>query len=97
MDRLALSCQVLLWIADAALCAQWPLGWAEFADARGTPYYQNPLSGEVMWEHPQVSALRGTVEAINNAEAAKAKATAAARAAAPQPAPAKAPAAAPAK
>lgn len=68
MDRLALSCQVLLWIADAALCAQWPLGWAEFADARGTPYYQNPLSGEVMWEHPQVAFLCSVVSAVADTE-----------------------------
>jgi len=42
--------------------------WAEFADARGTPYYQNPLSGEVMWEHPQVAFLCSVVSAVADTE-----------------------------
>lgn len=58
-----------LWVADAALCAQRPLGWASLTDeADGATYYQNCLTGEVMWEHPQVAYLRGVVAAVNMAE-----------------------------
>ena len=57
-----------LWIADAALCAQRPLGWTELSDEHGTPYYHSALSGEVMWEHPQIAFLRGVVEVVIDAE-----------------------------
>ena len=58
-----------LWIADAALSVRRPLGWAELTDADGTQYYQNTVTDEVMWEHPQISFLRGAVAVINHARA----------------------------
>jgi hypothetical protein len=36
----------LLWIADAFLCPQLPLGWEEFPSDDGPPYYQNLWTGE---------------------------------------------------
>ena len=62
-----LGCEQL-WIADAALCAQRPLGWTELTDEHGTRYYHSALSGEVMWEHPQIAFLRGVVEVVIDAE-----------------------------
>ena len=59
-----------LWIADAALCPQVPLGWVSHEGDEGQPFYQNVWSGEKMWEHPQVAFLRGAVQAIANASAA---------------------------
>lgn len=53
-----------LWIADAALCPVVPIGWVQYTATDGTPYYQNVWSGECMWEHPQVSFLRGAVSII---------------------------------
>ena len=76
-----------LWIADAALCPELPIGWVEHVDesrAEPTPYYQSvrrsgsAAGGETMWEHPQVSYLRG-VAAVVVAAAATAKAATAAR------------------
>ena len=57
-----------LWIADAALCPQIPLGWVRHVEPdTETPFYQNVWNGEKMWEHPQVAFLRGCVAAINKA------------------------------
>ena len=61
-----------LWLADAALCPELPIGWVEHTDeedpdGRDTPYYQNVWSGETVWEHPQVSYLRGLAGAIRAA------------------------------
>ena len=58
-----------LWVADAALAPQLPLGWYEHADPddKETKFYQNVWTGEMMWEHPQISFLRGAVGAINHA------------------------------
>ena len=50
------------------LCAQRPLGWAEYTDERGVAYFHNVLSGEAMWEHPQLAQLRGLVAAVRDAE-----------------------------
>ncbi|KAL3909581.1 MAG: hypothetical protein SGPRY_009370, partial [Prymnesium sp.] len=51
----------MLWIADAALCPLLPLGWHEWTlDDQGdatsygeVSYYQNVLTGQTTWEHPQ--------------------------------------------
>ena len=57
-----------LWIADAALCLQLPLGWTQYADERDEhPYYENVITAERMWEHPQLAFLRGVVAAVNAA------------------------------
>ena len=42
----------LLWIAEEALNAQLPEGWAELEDDNGTPYFHCYLTGNVTWEHP---------------------------------------------
>ena len=55
-----------LWIADAALCLQLPLGWIEHEDeADGHKYYANVVTEERLWEHPQLAFLRGVVEAVS--------------------------------
>ena len=55
-----------LWIADAALCPQLPIGWAQFAEPDTlTPFYMNISNGERIWEHPQIAFLRGVVDAIH--------------------------------
>ena len=57
-----------LWIADAALCPELPIGWVEHTDEDdGTPFYQNVWTHEKMWEHPQVAALRGAVAVVGRA------------------------------
>ena len=54
----------LLFLADASLCVELPLGWEEFASPDdGKPFYLNTWSGACMWEHPQRAFLRGVVEA----------------------------------
>ena len=69
-----------LWIADAALCAQLPLGWAELTDPRSdVRYYLSILTSETMWEHPQVAMLRGAAAAVRDAVAARTEAHKAAR------------------
>ena len=56
-----------LWIADAALCPQLPIGWAQFAEPDTlTPFYMNISNGERIWEHPQIAFLRGVVDAIHD-------------------------------
>lgn len=39
-------------IAEEALRASLPDGWAESTDVNGTPYYYNRKSRESMWRHP---------------------------------------------
>lgn len=57
-----------LWIADAALCPQLPLGWVQYVDPESKePFYENVWSSERMWEHPQIAYLRGAVAAIKAA------------------------------
>ena len=59
----------LLWIADAALCSELPLGWAEHVTDDGTPYYHSLWSSKVMWEHPQRAWLRGVATAAREGAA----------------------------
>ena len=59
----------LLWIADAALCSELPLGWAEHVTDDGTPYYHSLWSTKVMWEHPQRAWLRGVATAAREGAA----------------------------
>lgn len=42
----------LLWIAEAALCAPLPKGWAEYTDAKGNVYFHKVSEGASTWEHP---------------------------------------------
>ena len=42
----------LLWIAEAALCAPLPKGWAEYTDAKGNVYFHKQSEGASTWEHP---------------------------------------------
>ena len=57
-----------LWIADAALSPELPIGWVEHTDEDdGMPFYQNVWTHEKMWEHPQVAALRGAVAVVGRA------------------------------
>ena len=59
----------LLWLADAALCPVLPLGWQEWSSeerVQKKPYYQNVLTGETMWEHPQVAIFRGIASAVSS-------------------------------
>ena len=45
---------------------QLPLGWEEFLDERTqTPYYRCLWTGECIWQHPHVAALRGVAEAAS--------------------------------
>ena len=54
-----------LWIADAALCPQLPIGWEEHFAPDGAPYYYHgTLGGACVWEHPQLALLRGVAQAI---------------------------------
>ena len=71
----------VLWIADAALCPILPIGWVRHEDADSAkPFYQHVASGETMWEHPQISFLRGAVAATNAAAATLRRASPAAAA-----------------
>ena len=70
-----------LWIADAALCPQIPIGWVQHVDHDSDlPFYRHLNTGDVMWEHPQISFLRGAVSVVNEATAAMRAASSAARA-----------------
>ena len=42
----------LLWIAEAALCAPLPKGWAEYTDNKGNVYFHKASEGTSTWEHP---------------------------------------------
>ena len=54
----------LLWVGDAALCCELPLGWEVYThDESATSYYHNTVTGITCWEHPQISFLRGVAEA----------------------------------
>lgn len=63
----------MLWIADAALCPLLPLGWHEWTlDDQGdatsygeVSYYQNVLTGQTTWEHPQVKLLTQSAHSLN--------------------------------
>ena len=57
-----------LWIADAALSISTSqLGWGDYLAENGTRYYVNGLTGETVWENPQLSFLRGVAQAFNDA------------------------------
>jgi len=42
----------LLWIADEALQAEDPEGWVQCESPNGDMYYTNPVTQQVLWQHP---------------------------------------------
>lgn len=42
----------MLWIADEALQAEDPEGWVQCESPNGDMYYMNPVTQQVLWQHP---------------------------------------------
>ena len=51
----------LLWLADAAMTPDMPVGWLRCCDAADgiSEYYWNATLGVAQWEHPQLSYISG--------------------------------------
>ena len=53
--------EATLWIAEEGLRAAMPVGYSEFVDNDGTPYFVKDDTGESSWEHPLDSYYRELV------------------------------------
>ena len=51
----------LMWLADAALTPELPIGWA-LDEERG--FYYNTLCPTAAWEHPQLAFLAGVADKL---------------------------------
>ena len=72
----------LMWLVDAMLTPQLPVGWLRRSTAEGTEYYWNAIVGCAQWEHPYVSYLSGVASGLVKLKAAVAAAEEASQAAA---------------
>lgn len=66
----------LLWIAQQALTAELPQGWAEHSDPMsGDSYFHNENTGETVWEHPCDSYYRNLYQQLKKEKEQHATAT----------------------
>jgi len=53
-----------MWIVDAMLTPELPVGWLRKSTLDGGEYYWNSIVGTAQWEHPQTSFLTGVVRCL---------------------------------